>query len=230
MLEEAIILAGGFGTRLKSVTGDVPKPMADINGRPFLACIFDYLKKGGVRRAVLSVHYNWEFIKDYFKDEFEGISLAYSIEETPLGTGGAIRKSFEFVSSGNALVLNGDTYFPVDLRAMAASHEAMKAKCTIALKEMRDFDRYGTVEVDASGRVRAFQEKRFTAKGFINGGVYIVEREMLAATPLGAKFSFEKDVLEGLCQGGEVGAFESDAYFVDIGIPEDYKKAVARLR
>ena len=216
---EAIILAGGKGTRLRSVISDIPKPMAPINGRPFLEYVIDSLARGGIDRIVMSVGCKHEVIVDHFRAEYRGVRLEYQIEGEPLGTGGAIKFALEKCVETRVLVLNGDTYFDVDYREMY--RRASAVDLVMAVKELENFDRYGRLEI-VDGRVVSFHEKAFCPKGFINGGVYCLKRELLDEVRL-KKFSFERDFLE---KGGlDISAFESRGYFIDIGIPEDYERA-----
>ncbi|HEC2838024.1 TPA: D-glycero-D-manno-heptose 1-phosphate guanosyltransferase, partial [Campylobacter jejuni] len=170
---QAIILCGGLGTRLKSVIKDIPKPMAPINNKPFLEFIFEYLKKQGIKEIILAVSYKYEVIKEYFKDEFLGIKIKYSIEKEPLGTGGAIKETLKFVKN-EAYVLNGDTFFDIDLSKLKLN----ESKICLALKQMNDFDRYGTVNVDEQDLVISFEEKVFKKQGLINGGIYLLTKDI----------------------------------------------------
>lgn len=221
---EAIILAGGLGTRLRQVVSDMPKPMAPIRGRPFLEYLLDQLRSYGVRKAVLATGYRHEVVEEYFKTRESGLSLVYSVETQPLGTGGGIRKGLELCSGQNVLVLNGDTFFDVDLGEMLACHLRTRADITVALKEMTDFDRYGAVTLDGE-RVVAFQEKKLCSRGYINGGIYIIGKSLFNRFDLPERFSFESDFLGTFLHRLSVVGFRADGYFIDIGIPEDYEKA-----
>ncbi|EAK2332576.1 NTP transferase domain-containing protein, partial [Campylobacter jejuni] len=170
---QAIILCGGLGTRLKSVIKDIPKPMAPINNKPFLEFIFEYLKKQGIKEVILAVSYKYEVIQEYFKDEFLGIKIKYSIEKEPLGTGGAIKEALKFIKN-EVYVLNGDTFFDIDLSKLKLNG----SKICLALKQMNDFDRYGTVNVDGQGFVISFEEKIFKTQGLINGGIYLLTKDI----------------------------------------------------
>ena len=183
---EAIILAGGFGTRLKSVVKDIPKPMAKINNRPFLELILQYLKKHNFKRVVLSVGYKWEIIKNYFGDNFQGIELIYNIENEPLGTGGAVKSSLDLINSDEVFILNGDTIFEIPLTEMKLFDNS---KITIAVKKMENFDRYGIVVFEDNSVVE-FKEKSFRKNGFINGGIYLIRKNIFDDFNLPKKFSF----------------------------------------
>ncbi|OEW86801.1 D-glycero-D-manno-heptose 1-phosphate guanosyltransferase [Campylobacter jejuni] len=213
---QAIILCGGLGTRLKSVIKDIPKPMAPINDKPFLEFIFEHLKKQGIKEVILAVSYKYEVIKEYFKDEFLGIKIKYSIEKEPLGTGGAIKEALKFTKN-EAYVLNGDTFFDIDFSKLKLNG----SKICLALKQMNNFDRYGTVNVDWRGLVISFEEKIFKNQGLINGGIYLLDKDIFKDFALQEKFSFEEFLQENYTKL-KARACIFDDYFIDIGVPEDY--------
>ncbi|MGH2328078.1 D-glycero-D-manno-heptose 1-phosphate guanosyltransferase [Campylobacter taeniopygiae] len=214
---KAIVLCGGLGTRLKSVIKDIPKPMAPINNKPFLEFIFTYLKKQKINEIILAVSYKYEIIQEYFKDEFLDIKVRYSIEKEPLGTGGAIKQALELVKE-DCLVLNGDTFFDIDLTKMKLD----KSKICLALKKMNDFDRYGSVELDKMGNITSFKEKQYLKQGLINGGIYLISKDIFQDFHLENKFSFEEFLQENY-KNLKARAEIFEDYFIDIGIPEDYK-------
>lgn len=214
---QAIILCGGLGTRLKNVIKNIPKPMAPINDKPFLEFIFEYLKKQGVKEVILAVSYKYEVIQEYFKDEFLGIKIKYSIEKEPLGTGGAIKEALKFVKN-KVYVLNGDTIFDIDLKKLILNN----SKICLALKQMNDFDRYGTVNVDKQGFVISFEEKVFKKQGLINGGIYLLTKDIFNEFNLEKKFSFEEFLQENYKKLRTKACIFND-YFIDIGVPEDYR-------
>ncbi|ERJ95885.1 nucleotidyl transferase [Selenomonas sp. oral taxon 892 str. F0426] len=220
---EAIILAGGFGTRLKHIVSDVPKPMASIDdrGTPFLSILLDKLFQYGFEKIILSTGYMHNKIEEYFGDSYRGVRLIYSEEKTPLLTGGAIKKALSCCDEENVFVLNGDTYFDVDFSQMKREFEESKADVSIAVKEMKDFDRYGTVVLEGK-QVCAFREKEQQSAGWINGGIYCLRRDLLNEAE--DKFSFEKH-LEIYVRKLDIIAYLSDGFFIDIGIPEDYFQA-----
>lgn len=220
---EAIVLAGGFGTRLRYVVKDFPKPMAPVVGRPFLEYILDALANQGVVRVVLAVHYKKECIMEHFKNAYRGMEVCYSVEEKPLYTGGAVKKALTMCGDSRIWVLNGDTYFQVSLAGMAACAETLNASAVIAVKEMTDFSRYGKVDVDGDGRIFAFHEKAPCMQGLINGGVYCLDRQILESYP--EVFSLENDCFPALLRDRQIAAFRSGGYFIDIGVPEDYAAA-----
>ncbi len=227
MSDSAIILAGGFGTRLHSVVSDLPKPMADISGKPFLHYLLLYLKHFGVKNAILATGYLHEKIESYFGYNYEGINIQYSVETYPLGTGGAIKKALELVK-GNCFILNGDSFIAADLNQLAKFHSSKKADFSIGLKAMQHFDRYGTVVLDKN-RITAFKEKEYTESGLINTGIYITSHQIFDGLDLPENFSIEKDFLEKNLERLNIAGMPVDGYFIDIGIPEDYHRASAEL-
>ena len=219
---EAIILAGGFGTRLKHVVSDVPKPMAPINDNPFLEYIFEDLKKKGVTHVVLAVGYMKEKIEEYFKNQYKNIKISYSEENSPLGTGGAIKKAVSKCREEDIFIINGDTFYDVDLKKMKKFHIENKSSLTIAVKEMENFDRYGSLVIE-NNKIVKFEEKKPMLKGKINGGIYLIKKNIFQGIEQ-ESFSFEKEILEN--EKIEKYAYESNGYFIDIGIPEDYYKFI----
>lgn len=217
---QAIVLAGGLGTRLRSVVQDLPKPMAPINGKPFLAFVLEYLKKQGITEIILSVSYKYELIQEYFKDKFHGMKIHYNIEKELLGTGGAIKDALKLVKN-EAYVVNGDTFFDIDLKKLVLN----SSKICIALKQMQNFDRYGTVNVDEQGIVTSFEEKVFKKQGLINGGIYLLKKDIFDEFSLEKKFSFEEFLQENY-KLLKIQTQIFDDYFIDIGIPEDYIKFI----
>jgi D-glycero-alpha-D-manno-heptose 1-phosphate guanylyltransferase len=224
-MREAIVLAGGLGTRLRSVIEDVPKVMAPINEKPFLEYLFLWLEKYEFTRVVLAVGYKYEIIKEYFGEQFYNMEIVYSIEENPLGTGGAIKLALECSKASNVLVVNGDTFFNVNLSKMLVFHLDRNFDISIALKPMSNFDRYGKIMVAKDDLILGFKEKEMTVSGLINGGIYYLKRNCLSSLPSFVKFSFELDFLENQYKSLQIGGFKSDEYFIDIGIPRDYCKA-----
>jgi D-glycero-alpha-D-manno-heptose 1-phosphate guanylyltransferase len=236
MVTEAIILAGGFGTRLQSVVNDLPKPMAQVNGQPFLNYQLLYLKHFGIQRVILSVGHLHEKITDHYKNEFEGLEIDYTIEKEPLGTGGGIRMALEKCKGDQVLILNGDSFFDIDLNFFIGQHVAVNADCSIALREVENAARYGTVELEEDSslkgnapmsRIRSFKEKSGEEKeGLINAGIYILNKKTyLNNTMPQSKFSIEKDFFEKQLSHLNIFGSRHEGYFIDIGIPEDYAKA-----
>lgn len=218
---EAIVLAGGLGTRLRSVVTDLPKPMAPIGDKPFLEYILKYLKKNGVKKVILSVGYKWETIKEYFGNRFNGLELIYSVEDEPLGTGGAIKKAMLHVNGKKVYIINGDTFFDVDLKSLTLEDNS---QLILSLKQMEKFDRYGCVESDKKGLVTAFTEKEYKEVGNINGGIYLASREIFENFELEEIFSFE-EFMQYNFKELKISSKVFENYFIDIGIPKDYEKA-----
>jgi D-glycero-alpha-D-manno-heptose 1-phosphate guanylyltransferase len=229
MPREAVVLAGGFGTRLRSVVSDLPKPMAPVRGRPFLEYVLDELVGQGLETAVLAVGYKADMIRDHFGETYRSLRLLYSVEDEPLGTGGGIRQAVDMAQGDAVFVLNGDTLFRVELQRLAERFYGASSLLTVALKEMHHFDRYGTVLVNDAGVITGFREKRPMEQGLINGGVYLLSKDLFALKPLPAVFSFERVILEGEYLRARFSAVAFDGYFIDIGIPEDYARAEREL-
>lgn len=218
---EAIILAGGFGTRLRPCVDNLPKPLAPIGGKPFLHYLLDYLYANGVHRAIISTGYLAEFVEEQIGKTYRGMVVDYCKEESPLGTGGAIKKALGMCEGEYAVTVNGDSFFDVDLFEMREFHEKSDCPLTIAAREVEWAENSGFMTVE-NGRLTGFREKGVRSAGLINGGVYFINKNLLDSVEE-EKFSFEKLVLEGgYCP---VAVTESKGYFIDIGIPENYRKA-----
>lgn len=242
---EAILLCGGLGTRLRSVVSDRPKPMADIAGKPFLHYFVRMLSEKGVERFVFALGYMGEQIEAYFQDGREyGISIAYSYEESPLGTGGAIRNALPKMQEEDVLVLNADTYFDTDYRSLFQEQRMKRADMTIASREIEDISRYGAIVKDTDGRILRWNEKQSGSeetasnsaetlarsgetaprRGEINGGIYVMKKSLIEKIPAG-KQSLENDCIPvWLSRSVNIRALPSDGYFMDIGVPEDYRR------
>ena len=272
---EAIVLAGGLGTRLRSSVSDLPKCLAPIalsvgveegvvskpvatlghvRGKgwlrsnrlgpgaqrravlkqqpsatpediPFIYFLLEELARQGVTRVILSVGYMKEKVMAYVNGQEWPFEVAWAVEEEPLGTGGAIRLALSMARGERVLVLNGDTFFHVELAELLA----VEAPVAMALKPMRDFDRYGAVVLGENGIVTSFQEKRYCREGLVNGGVYALDRTLFDGLELPEKFSFEEAVLAPFAAAGKVAGRVCDGYFIDIGIPADYERAKQEL-
>lgn len=221
---EAVILAGGFGTRLSHIVPGVCKPMASVAGEPFLRRILDQLDAAGFARIVVADGYLKEQIETYFMGTYRGLEIDYSTEDTPLLTGGAVRKALAMCTQPEVFVLNGDTWLDIDFAAMERRFTSSRdALCVIATKWMRDFDRYGTLDVDEGDVIRAFKEKAPCKEGLINGGTYLMRRNALECEP--EVFSLENDWFARVVNDGLLIAVETDGGFIDIGVPEDYERA-----
>ena len=226
----AIILAGGLGTRLKSAVPDLPKCMAPVAGKPFIAYVIDHLQQQGITRFIFALGHLNEAFHEYLSEILPAGNYQLSIEQEPLGTGGAIKQACDLLSEKNVLVANGDTLFKINLDMLAAFHQSQSSHCTLSLKPMKQFSRYGVVELHPDQRIRDFKEKQFYEEGYINGGVYALNAEQFSKEGLPFKFSFEKDYLEKLYGTRRMYGVVQDAYFIDIGIPEDYERAQKELK
>ena len=229
MTKEVIILAGGLGTRLRSVVADVPKCMAPINRKPFIGIIIGHLLSQGFQHFYISAGYKSEVVIDYIQLVFPNISYTFILEESPLGTGGAIKKCCSSVKEESVLVVNGDTFFDVNYEQLYQFNEHQNSDCILCLKPMHDFDRYGVVETSDDFKITSFKEKKYYKEGLINGGIYLLKTKLLEELSLPEKFSFEKDFLEQYYQSLNFYGFVDKGYFIDIGIPEDYNKAQQEL-
>jgi D-glycero-alpha-D-manno-heptose 1-phosphate guanylyltransferase len=228
---EAIILAGGKGTRLKTVLDDRPKPMAIIGGKPFIEWLLLLLLQQGVRRAVICTGYKRKKLESYFGNGNKiGIEIDYACDPFPLGTGGAVRNALSLTTSNRLLILNGDSYFRLDLPSFLNTHHAQNAKATISLVSVENSCRYGSVKIKKDGEVEGFFEKSSNRKpGLINAGIYILERETIGQIPDGKKVSLEKEVFPGLIGSGLYGE-QCSGPFIDIGTPESFSKAEKVLK
>jgi D-glycero-alpha-D-manno-heptose 1-phosphate guanylyltransferase len=227
MINTVIILVGGIGTRLQSLVANVPKPMALVNNIPFLNYQLNYLKHYGIKNIIFSTGYLAEKISTYYKNNFNGLFISYSHENNPLGTGGGIRLAINSINDEEVLVLNGDSFFDVDIEQFYNLHKKSQSQISLALRQISNASRYGTVVRNANHRIVSFKEKDGIAtKGIINGGVYIITKKLFLNNTLANKnFSIEKDFFEKKLNELNMYGFEFDNYFIDIGIPEDYLKA-----
>jgi D-glycero-alpha-D-manno-heptose 1-phosphate guanylyltransferase len=230
---EMIILAGGLGTRLKAVVTNVPKPMASVAGRPFLTYVLDYWIRHEIRSFVISTGYLANVIKSYFGDEYQGATITYVHEESPLGTGGALRLVLNKLKWSNELVLmaNGDTWFPVQLEQLSADAQVQGTPITLSLKKLENNDRYGGVELNQNGQVTTFG-KMTNGPSYINTGICLLDIEIIKKALLNQpeSFSLENDFLPLFAASGMVGGSIQDQPFLDIGIPEDYERAPEFLK
>ncbi len=220
----ALILAGGFGTRLRSAVPDVPKPLAPIKGRTFLDWLIEALVWYGATGVTLSVHYEWEKIRDHFEENRPPVPLNLAIEKTPLGTGGGMKFALkECPQDSPVMVLNGDSFARIDYRALYRDHAKSGLPLTMVLRQMEDTGRYGRVE-EEDGVITSFEDGKPGRAGLINAGIYVLDPKLFSDTKLPAAFSFEKDFLPKRLEKIQPAAFITDDYFIDIGIPEDYER------
>lgn len=224
---KAIVLCGGLGTRLGELTKHAPKSMLQVAGRPFIAHVLDRLCFSGIEGIVLAAGFAWEQLKSYVGDYWANVPIHYSVDPFPLGTGGAILLAMQSHQLTEALVVNGDTLFEIDLRLFlndSSTQKRASASTLIALKTVENCSRYGRVEIDHEGVVQSFGEKNFCGPGFINGGIYVQRRSPLER--LGnLSFSFEADYLANNFKSLEMIGIPSNGYFIDIGVPEDLIRA-----
>lgn len=232
---EAIILAGGLGSRLRAVVPDLPKPMAPINGRPFLEYLLDYWIEQGVNRFVLSVGYKHDMIKRHFAAAYKGTEVDYAVEEKPLGTGGGLLLALKRLRPTDVpfLIINGDTFFEIDLASMLRHHQKRHAELTIALREVEANNRYTSVGIDELGKIETFANRaRAEKRELINGGVYLATRSLFASVAWGfdSPLSIENQLYpDMLTEGKRIYGFLSSGRFIDIGVPEDYQRAASML-
>lgn len=229
MVTEAIILAGGLGTRLQQAVPELPKCLAPVNGYPFIQYVVNHLVNQGIEKIILSLGYRSEQVIEYFDNHTQAVPVVYSVENEPLGTGGGIQLALRHTLQYQALVVNGDTLCRADVQQLAGEHEFSGAVCTLSLKPMQQFSRYGSVSLEPDGRVSSFHEKKYCEEGLINTGVYLLDVTRFTELNLPEKCSFEKDFLERYCTDGLIYGFVQEEYFIDIGIPEDYERAQKEL-
>ena len=228
---QAILLCGGMGTRLRSVVSDRPKPMADICGKPFLQYLLEMLRDKGITEVIFALGYMGEMIEEYFQDGSAfGLKITYSYEEEPLGTGGAIRNALPKILEEEVLVLNADTYFPMDYQGLLRFHQENDGDFGLATRVVPDISRYGAVRRDAAGRILVWNEKLGDGgqplAGEINGGIYVMKKSLIAEIPEG-KQSLEQDCIpKWLSEGKRIFGLPFEGYFMDIGIPKDYQQFI----
>lgn len=231
MKKQALILAGGLGTRLRSVVNDRPKPMALVEGRPFLEYVLEGLKKNGIHSVIFAVGYKGSMVEEYFGDGSGlGMEIVYSYEEGQLGTAGAIKNAMDKIEASEFFVLNGDTYYEIDYDKLAALNQKQDSIMTLVLREVEDISRYGKATIQEN-RLVGFNEKSTeSVPGTINGGIYYMKKELLEWIPAG-KVSLENEVIpELLAEGQVISGIVNDGYFIDIGVPEDYFRFQEHVR
>lgn len=223
---EALILAGGLGTRLKYTVPDKPKCLAPVAGQPFLDFVVDHAIKNGVEHIVFCLGYMASLIESHVQERYSGhVAITIVLEEEALGTGGAIKNGAKYIKGDRFFALNGDSLFAIAYDDLEMGNNEQDIIATIGLKPMVNFERYGTVILDDKGMIQSFLEKQAMESGLINGGTYLINKEKFLNLELPEKFSMEKDVLEVYSSQNQIGGVISDAYFIDIGIPEDFEKA-----
>ncbi len=218
----ALVLAGGLGSRLRPVVGALPKVLAPVAGQPFLYHLLDYLHGQGLSDILLSTGYGAEQVMDYCQDGARwDVRVRYSREAEPLGTGGAIKHAEPLIASDPFLALNGDSLVRADLARLLGLHAERRARITMALVEVPDKGRFGSVVLAGDGAIAAFNEKGDRGVGLINAGIYVIDRGALDAIPAGRSVSLEREVFPGFVGKGLYGAVVPGP-FLDIGTPEDY--------
>lgn len=224
---EAIVLAGGFGKRLRKVVADVPKPMAPIAGRPFLEILLSALAEKGFTRIVISLGFMAEIITSHFGKRYAGMDLVYVVEDIPLGTGGAARLAVAACTSDHVYIFNGDTYLDLDVEALEQLWR-VKRQIIVVGRHVLDTTRYGRMVVKG-GQITTFTEKSVAGAGLVNAGCYVLPSCALNRFPLYFPFSIESDFLSKEVISGKICVFVSKGLFIDIGVPEDYDRAQSLL-
>lgn len=223
---EAIVLVWWLGTRLASVVSDVPKPMADINGKPFLEYLMMYLKSFWFTKIILATGHKQDIIENYFWNSYDGMEVVYCKDNQDFWTGWAIKRSLTYTKSNNVFVLNWDTYFPVDLKKLVEFHiSKWDSNLTLALKYIKNITRSGSVIVDENNKILCFDEKKEKPEWYINGWIYVINKDFYLWIETPESFSFEKDVMEKYFWTYNFYGMYGDEYFIDIWIPEDYARA-----
>lgn len=224
---EAIVLAGGFGTRLRQVVTDVPKPMAPIAGRPFLEIVLSSLARKGFNRMILSLGFMADKISGHFGPHFMGMDMIYVVEDQPLGTGGGVRLAMERAEAGHVFVFNGDTFLDLEVDQLEQRWTAHQRPLIVGCM-VPDTARYGRL-LAADGVAIGFAEKGVAGAGLINAGCYVLKRSQLETFPVGTAFSFEADYLALAVPAREFDVFVTEGRFIDIGVPEDFLRAQTEL-
>jgi len=229
MIREAMILAGGLGTRLRDAVPDLPKALAPVASKPFIFHLINYFLKQGIDHFIFCLGYKNEVIAEYLLNSFPDLKMDFSVEKDLLGTGGAIRKAAGLCWDEDVLILNGDTYYEADLKKLFDFHHQNQSDCTLCLKPVYNTDRYGVVEINKDGHVQKFSEREFNRVGLINAGVYALNIDHFSKHELPSYFSFEKDYLKSYIGIDKLMGLVQDEYFIDIGIPEDLSRANSEL-
>jgi NDP-sugar pyrophosphorylase family protein len=223
----AVILAGGKGTRLQSAVSDRPKVLANVGGRPFISYLLDQLIEAGIKSVVLSTGYMSEMVVAELGESYKDLKLTYSVEDTPLGTGGGLRRALGFLEDEMVLVLNGDSYVDLDLGAFLKWFSLRDRDAAIALASVSDVSRYGSVELGEGGVITAFKEKEAGkgGEGLINAGVYLVKRSLVEEIKADEPYSLERELFVSLVKNARLWGFPFEGAFIDIGTPESYAVA-----
>ena len=230
-LPDAIVLCGGAGLRLRSVTGEAPKVMASVAGRPFLELLLCQLHRHAFSRVLMAVGYQKDRIRSHFGSEMLGLRIIYSEESSPLGTGGALRNAAELLETDIALVMNGDSYTDLDLGRFVVEHRATEADVSLAVVPADGRVDCGSVFADGSGKLTGFAEKKDDAGApYINAGIYLLPKSLLLEIPSGVQISLEREMLpRWLDSGRSIRTFVAGGACVDIGTPERFREAQQAL-
>ena len=225
---KAVVLCGGLGTRLGLLTKDMPKPLLNVAGRPFIAHVLDRIVHPEITGLVLAAGFQWTKLRDYIGDNWNGLPVQYSVETEALGTGGAIKKAFASISEQESLIVNGDTLFDIDILKFIHFAKGSNAVACLALRQVEDCSRYGRVTTDKNGRIMSFGEKGHPGSGLINGGIYYLRNHALEEISF-KTFSFETSFLQEKYLKESIYGLPFEDYFVDIGIPDDLNRAQKEL-
>lgn len=218
----AVILAGGFGTRLRSVVSDKPKVLAEVLGKPFLAYLIKQISSAGIRKVVFCTCYMAEKIQNFFGDTYGSLHIMYSREDEPLGTGGALKLALPYLSSDIILVMNGDSYTEIDLSSYVNWFFQKNCEASLLLTKVLDTTRYGSVTINNNENITAFEEKGTSSgAGWVNAGVYLMRKSLVASMPSGQPYSLEYELFPSLDEKQLCG-FCCEGRFIDIGTPESY--------
>ncbi len=227
---DAVILCGGKGTRLKSVVSDRPKPMAALNDKPFLQLLVEYAAGFGFKRFILCAGYMGDVIEKHFSGVLPGLEIVVSREDGPLDTAGAVKNASSLIQTSPFLVMNGDSICRIDLREFVKFHSSRRGRASVAVVKVADAGSFGSIALGPGGRILSFREKAAAGAGYVNAGIYILDKTVLDAVPSGARYSMERELLPALISGGDVYGYETESRLFDIGTPEGYREAGENIK
>lgn len=225
---DAVILCGGQGKRLRSVVADKQKVLAQVGDSPFLDILLKNLKRQGIQHVVLCTGYKAEALEDYYRQNPQGLIMEFSREASPLGTGGALKNARYFIGSDPFLVLNGDSFCGVDVKAFLDFHRSKSARASVVVSSVKETSDFGRIALDDLAQITGFKEKADTAPGYVNAGVYCFNEDVFSLMPEDAAFSLEHDLFPALVGKGFYGFVVEEA-FLDIGTPQRYEEAKKKL-
>lgn len=222
---QAILLCGGLGSRLRSVVSDRPKPLADINGKAFMEYLTDELVRQGIRDIIFAAGFKGRMIEDYFASgESYGINASYAYEEEPLGTAGALRNSLPLIREDKVLIINADTFYKIDYHRLYSLFEENRLDMALYTREVADISRYGELR-SRNNMLLGWNEKSEEHRpGEINGGIYLISRSLIEGIAPGKSSLENSEIPRWIAEGKKIGVIKSEGYFIDIGIPEAYKR------